>query len=137
MQREPRPLLNPIATLRIERPDVCGGCGWCCERMGTPPLEAMSDLDAMPAVLRDELLAYREDLRTHPHTLSREVQNLPCSWWDERDRVCKHYEHRPPICRDFEIGGDECVAFRRWKLAVLTGKPLPALPIPPHPGRSP
>lgn len=97
----------------------------------------MSDLDAMPIALRDDLLAYRDMLRNNPHALSREVRNLPCIWWDERDRVCKSYEYRPPICRDFEIGGDECRAFRAWKLAVLTGAPRPVLPTPPHPGRAP
>jgi Fe-S-cluster containining protein len=97
----------------------------------------MSDLDAMPSHLRDQLLDYRENLRNNPHILSREVQNLPCIWWLESERVCVYYEHRPPICRDFKIGGGECVAFREWKLAVLTGAPRPVLPIPPHPGGAP
>lgn len=137
MQSEPKPLLNPITVLQSGRPSVCDGCGWCCERMGTPPLETMSDLDAMPSHLRDQLLDYREGLRNNPNAPSRELQNLPCIWWDERDRICKNYDDRPSICRDFEIGGADCVAFREWKLAVLTGSPLPALPIPPRPGRAP
>jgi Fe-S-cluster containining protein len=29
------------------------------------------------------------------------------------DGTCKHYEHRPVICREFEVGKADCRRFRR------------------------
>jgi Fe-S-cluster containining protein len=28
-------------------------------------------------------------------------------------RRCRHYEWRPQVCRDYELGGDACLARRR------------------------
>lgn len=39
-------------------------------------------------------------------------QGLPCLWYDAETRQCKHYEHRPEVCREFEMGGDDCLEMR-------------------------
>ena len=35
-----------------------------------------------------------------------------CLWYDADRRCCGHYEWRPQICRDYELGGVACVALR-------------------------
>jgi Fe-S-cluster containining protein len=35
----------------------------------------------------------------------------PCSWLVGGQ--CKHYQHRPEVCRQFELGGEECLEIRR------------------------
>ena len=37
---------------------------------------------------------------------------MPCIWFDLQTRQCRHYEHRPRICRDFERGTPECHGWR-------------------------
>lgn len=36
----------------------------------------------------------------------------PCCWLDPITKRCLHYEHRPTICREFEMGGVDC---RGWR----------------------
>lgn len=33
----------------------------------------------------------------------------PCLWFDLETRLCKHYNHRPRECREFERGGKGCL----------------------------
>jgi Fe-S-cluster containining protein len=35
----------------------------------------------------------------------------PCSWLVAGK--CGHYEHRPEVCRQFELGGEECLEIRQ------------------------
>jgi Fe-S-cluster containining protein len=39
-----------------------------------------------------------------------------CSALDRSTRTCMIYEKRPLICREFEMGGDECIAERAANL---------------------
>lgn len=41
------------------------------------------------------------------------VDEIPCGFFDMVTRKCRHYEYRPGICRDFELGGDACLASRK------------------------
>ena len=82
-------------------------CGACCQHMGYPPTSAITDPEdwmALPEALRIEI-------RDAMHAL-RGDQELPCIWLDERTKQCKHYEHRPSICRDFPVGGESCARQR-------------------------
>lgn len=36
----------------------------------------------------------------------------PCSWLGP-DKACQHYTHRPEVCRQFEMGGEDCLEIRR------------------------
>ena len=40
-----------------------------------------------------------------------------CIWFDEGTRKCKHYNLRPDMCRDFELGGENCHSWRQ-KMAI-------------------
>ena len=60
------------------------------------------DNDTLPADLVDELLAAGK----------REDSEI-CLWLDEATGRCKYYEHRPILCREFELGGDVCLSVRK------------------------
>lgn len=39
---------------------------------------------------------------------------IPCLWYDEEGKRCRHYEHRPEVCRDAIAPGDDaCLATRK------------------------
>lgn len=130
----------------------CEGCGVCCFQMGFPtfmlPAEPLSEcqiaadpelsqrakdpeirkhlLDGhpgesywheLPKHLRDELTVFWET-----HADAKQDLNGPCIWLDPNTRQCKHHEHRPRVCRDFEIGNREC---REWR-EVFREQILPA-----------
>jgi uncharacterized protein len=103
--------------------DSCEGCGACCTYVGSPPGYALFCpppgrrlLDwtkgtpdhalwlAMPRRLRAELRAYYARCLAEGDGRDGE----PCVWFDEDTRRCKHHEHRPSVCREFEVGGEDC-----------------------------
>lgn len=102
----------------------CDGCGVCCRFVASPGYgrffpadgrevdpEALAGPDharllAMPAQLRAELAAYYADpdRPAHGH----------CWWFDAAAGRCRHHEHRPQVCRDFETGGRDCREIRAF-----------------------
>jgi Fe-S-cluster containining protein len=107
-------------------------CGACCQHVGTPPGYAifftqepvsaklirrlvgddtMALWESMSDEARAELADYYAGVRAG--TIANRVwANLPCLWFDPVTRKCRHYEHRPPVCREFEVGGDSCLFLR-------------------------
>lgn len=81
---------------------TCDDCGVCCMQIGTPPYTGI-DGDVPPPWLE-------WNVNRHCDRLDR---RLPCIWYDLKTRRCQHYEHRPQICRDFEVGCFDCLEFRR------------------------
>ena len=59
----------------------------------------------LPEPLKDQINDYVDGLTDHD-------LGSPCIWLDMDDRTCKHYEHRPQMCRDFEMGGEHCRRIR-------------------------
>ncbi|MFN0052640.1 MAG: YkgJ family cysteine cluster protein, partial [Planctomycetales bacterium] len=49
-----------------------------------------------------------------------------CLWFDPQTRKCRHHEWRPQVCRDYEMGGDECLALRRRFLVPAVKAPATA-----------
>lgn len=91
----------------------CTGCGMCCTRMRTPPF--VPDFDDPESC---EFEALR---RSHPELAARirdRAMELtadsegPCLWFDPDTRRCQHYDIRPEICRDFEVGGVGCLGWQ-------------------------
>lgn len=81
----------------------CEGCGDCCLWAGRPPfLECDNDLARLPRPLQVEV----------HHTPQQWHGKRPCIWLDTETRRCRHYEHRPIICREFEAGGPGCRSVR-------------------------
>lgn len=81
-------------------PNSCEDCHACCLFCAFPPAATVEDFEAIPQDLRDEIRVEYERTR---------AIDGPCFWLNQESGICRHYEHRPPICRDFEIGGDYCL----------------------------
>lgn len=68
--------------------------------------------EALPERIKRELQAYRKELFS-----DRSIQEGPCVWLNLATMQCRHYEHRPDICRDRDDGvvpGNEaCLNWRK------------------------
>lgn len=101
----------PILTV-----DSCSDCGLCCQGIGSPAmlLRSMPRLRGphpyrragFPQELADELDRHFLGLQR-----GQEPQEQ-CLWYDDQTKSCRHYEWRPQICHDYELGGQECLTLR-------------------------
>lgn len=93
----------------------------CCEGNGSPVAlyasrpEWQNQHPFRPAGLPSELI---QEIDEHFGGLYR-GQEPPerCLWFDAIARRCRHYEWRPQLCRDYELGGVACLAARSTCLA--------------------
>lgn len=85
----------------------CDDCGKCCKTIGTPPFLGF-EIFELPESLRSEVINWMNNDQ------EREYSNLPCYWFDQATLKCINYEHRPALCRDFEVGSDSCIKFREF-----------------------
>ena len=86
----------------------CDGCGVCCLAMGYPHFRRDADY-AIWKGLPEEL---KREVDDHLATLTDLGLGKPCIWFDDETKQCRHYEHRPQLCRDFEIGNPHCLRLR-------------------------
>lgn len=70
----------------------CDNCGVCCEWMGYPPFSEEEIIPDIP--------------------IEHKKHGTHCSWFNTSTRKCNHYEDRPKICRDFEVGCYDCIFLR-------------------------
>jgi len=119
----------------------CTDCGVCCEGLESPPgifkSFAEDDIDgidvavqkpppaafieaadwehwrSMPESFREELRAYLRDRRARRAEMAGSVQSRPCVWLDVETRRCRIYAYRPQVCRDYQVGGPDCLEQRR------------------------
>jgi Fe-S-cluster containining protein len=101
----------------VLQPDTCDDCGLCCQGVGSPVMVYQSRPDiagphpARPPDLPQPLI---EEIDAHFLGLARGYEpQESCLWYDPEARCCKHYEWRPPICRQYELGGQDCRKLRR------------------------
>ena len=87
----------------------CDGCGVCCMHMATPPFSE-GEAQQLPPDVAAELVSLREARRMQLDVFGTDY--IPCGWFDMVSRRCKQYEHRPKVCRDFEVGSFHCVNLR-------------------------
>jgi Fe-S-cluster containining protein len=93
----------------------CDNCGACCQYMGAVPTSLLARVGfipidgckPLPEWLETEL---RADLEWVKRT--KRSDDEPCIWFDHETGRCKHYEFRPVCCRDFELGGEDCLRIR-------------------------
>lgn len=92
----------------------CEGCSACCERIGCPPFLLDLSSGTPQPVGGDDSLADQQRLRDAPpharaaYFSSHGSINCRCAWLDFENNRCRFYEHRPDICRNFEVGGNWC-----------------------------
>ncbi len=85
---------------------TCENCGACCSTQGTPPFSWTGDDRPPPDLVWD--------VKRHG---GRYDASLPCLWFDEKTKLCLHYEARPEACRSEVNPGDEvCLNFRKGML---------------------
>lgn len=104
-------------SLPILPPESCEGCGLCCEGIGSPVVLYASrpgfehHHPFRPVDLPAPLV---EEIDFHFAGLVRGQEPLEqCLWYDANTRGCQHYEYRPQVCRDYELGGRACLERRR------------------------
>jgi len=117
---------------RCEAPVLnCDDCGACCQHIVMPPFAADIYGDApnpeWTALIRDHP-ALAAELQAEHLRKDRENElhrQAPCFWYDAKSKRCKHHDARPQICRDFAVGGEDCLAARRGGrfVLVLPGDP--------------
>ena len=113
--------MRPSIHLHLLQPSSCDGCGLCCEGIGSPValyttrpgFEARHPFrpEGLPQELIDEIDANFLGLFR-----GQEPQEQ-CLWFDAAARRCRHYEWRPQVCRDYELGGPACLNLRRAHVA--------------------
>lgn len=120
----------PLDGEPLENNPSCEGCGACCLEQGSPPgyalfvpipyrhlydwapdTEDWQHWASMPDALKWELKDYYDGLIAGT-TEDRVKAEWPCLWLDMETRRCRHYEHRPTICREFPPGSDSCGYWR-------------------------
>jgi Fe-S-cluster containining protein len=98
----------------------CKGCGACCRHVGHPMFMRWVDEHGKEHSEDPYWLALPEPLKRRHRLYMRLLEEsgigddygLPC-YWLEPDGTCRHYEYRPDCCRDFEMGEERCLWFRR------------------------
>lgn len=118
-------LIPPAALIVLPNPPTdCGGCGRCCQGIGSPVLlyadqpYYRGDHPFRPRDLPQSLIAELNDAFSGL-TRGQEPQ-AACLWYDSATRACRHYEFRPQLCRDYELGARACLKLRS------TPRPEPA-----------
>ncbi len=109
-----RPTSGHLGLPELVVHNPCRRCGECCKRMSRPPFQPKGEEDG-GRVVNGWLIDVKEDLpanvladyQKHMAGLfSGKVSDAawsaqPCFWLDQVTMFCKHYEHRPQICRDY------------------------------------
>jgi Fe-S-cluster containining protein len=109
--------------------DWCNNCGLCCMHMRTPPFYGEGDPSwaALPPELRAEIDQWVPlepgTSPRHDWMVAHDGPVNPCIWLDLVTGRCRHYEHRPDVCREFEVGSTSCRESRF--LVGLTCKGMP------------
>jgi len=87
----------------------CDGCGLCCLHVSFPPYHR-DEIAALPPDVQDSLAA-ASTTRAMQYAATG-ADETPCMFLDLLTRRCRHYDHRPEICQDYETGGVECLSIR-------------------------
>jgi Fe-S-cluster containining protein len=92
----------------------CVACGACCVALpcvGVRPAEELAEEDYWDVTTDGAAGAITVD-----RFVRRDAESLACAALVIKDgtaALCRVYERRPQICRDFEAGSDKCHALRR------------------------
>lgn len=97
----------------------CDDCGACCTGQAALPVSWYTSTAVLldgSSSLPPELLAELEAMRIRFLADGFPPDDSACVWYDVETRRCRHYEHRPDICRDeVQPGDDSC---RNWRRSV-------------------
>jgi uncharacterized protein len=107
-------MLGPLPII-----ESCEGCGAACCRVVTlPPFRRVFGETGEEAWER--LRWDRRDLLEGFLEAEKAIKaaglasfGSPCLWLDAEAGRCLHYEYRPQACREFAVGGVDCLDARR------------------------
>ena len=111
------PKKNSLPKNSLPIANDCFGCGVCCLHMGFPAyivpnaekgIDGESYWHELPDDLRSEVQSQMDAYVKPP---DGELDG-PCIWLNRETMLCSHHEHRPRVCRDFEIGNKLCQEWR-------------------------
>lgn len=93
--------------------DWCEGCGACCLHVSLPLYDEGERhiLAATAPGVYADFEAAQETRRLQLAVVGTDF--IPCLFFDPLTRLCRHYEHRPVVCEQFDPGCPECIEFRR------------------------
>ena len=83
----------------------------CCREQTEPPY-LPTELDVLPRELRRQIERHRPE----PHA---DVGKPAGCYWLGADGKCLHYDERPLVCREFEMGGEDCLTLRKGHVPPL------------------
>ncbi len=96
----------------------CDGCGVCCLVVTHPPFYSVfgefgeEAWERLKRERRDLILEIVVDHRACREE-GRPLVGTPCLWYDQETRRCRNYDYRPLACREFDVGGEDCLDARR------------------------
>lgn len=96
----------------------CDACGACCRVVTLPPFRRVFAEEGEEAWERlrwdrpDLRLGFLEAEAALKATCGASFGS-PCLWYDPESARCRHHEHRPRACREFAVGGVDCLGARR------------------------
>ncbi len=106
--------------------ETCDECGACCMEQESPPGYAMllnsPDMMENAELFEEDVARLRSlpdeaiaELRSYIQQLLDGVKrpDRACIWLDRSTMRCRYHEYRPMICRDFEVGSDDCIGWRK------------------------
>lgn len=112
----------------------CDNCGACCLSQTSPPGYTGEELVlfatpedeelfyAAPQEARDAIWTWQDRIDAIPNGEPLPADE-PCCWLDLETMRCRWYEWRPSVCREFDVGGKSCLAWRdRYSIDVESPK---------------
>jgi len=89
----------------------CRGCGRCCQLASDPDLEVK--LTPAEAAQLTGFCSFRRACKGPLSWWMDRKENGDCVMFDSVTRLCKDYEHRPLVCRDFNPDWEMCKKIMR------------------------
>ncbi len=108
--------------LDVLKPTSCGGCGLCCLGIGSPPIyyatypHLQGPHPFRPADLPQHLIDEIDE--KFLGVFRGQEPPDTCIWHDTTTGLCRNYEWRPQVCRDYDLGGRECLSLRQTRLTA-------------------
>ena len=98
--------------------ESCEGCGACCRVVTSPPFRRIFNEGGEEAWERlrwdrPDLLAEILAAEAARKASGEPSFGSPCLWFDAGSGRCRHHELRPRDCREFAVGGVDCLDARR------------------------